>query len=772
MTATLFATVIALSTLSAPSRSIDAPLEPVPVDSTRFVSWYEALRDLAPDAERGARVEGVVLQRDVGRFHLDRGTLHLLRPFEGRIVGAVFSGEGRFEMTVPDTLEQRHLVRRFEMVPDPATEFRHAVFLFTDFTGVELGQSAQWAPLEPPRGGVDEVEEAVEYLTDGDGWVDRTVTVPLVNDAAGFFYAHFSEDRGDPLMFAVDPHEAEEVRLYRRSERGKARTLVTSFHRQADYTTGRSIPQEGLDLIDITHYDIETDIDDDLDLVGRATATVTRRRDGYDWIPFRLYSELEVDSVRWDGGEVAAHYRGKETQDLWIDLAAMPAETAGLTFHYSGDMMSRPQDLWVQMGSHTTWYPVYEPGRPIPYTLTFHTTDEYVVTTVGTRTEHRTADERTTSVYETPPVRAVTFNIGEFEPLRTEPPRPGDPGLTVLINERAHQRLGGLVAERGGYLLEQRDMAEMVAHDLRNSFTFFNEVFGPTTVEDFVATEIPYSHGEAYPGLVMLAWNTFQWTTEAGFDEMFRAHEVAHQWWGIGVRPATYRDWWLAEGFSEFSGWWYAARARGSIDMYLKRLKETREALLKRRGESAPIALGTRAGDPSYPEDYQMVVYHKSAWVLHMLRTLMTDPDTGSDDAFTRMMQSFYTAHLGGVASTGSFQQAVEETLGGSMQWFFDAWVYGSEIPTYVFSHRYEDTADGMVRATVRIRQEDVPESFRMIVPILVDFGDEGSATVRVNVTGRVTEAELPLLPREPDRIELNPFEAVLAETKTEGWKN
>ncbi len=740
-------------------------------DSTRFVAWYESLRSLTPDPTRGAAVEGVTLQRDAGTFELVRGTVHLLEEVDGRTIGAVFSGEGRFRVAVPDPVERAHLVRTFEADEEPATTFENAVFLFTDFTLVELGEAATWGPLEPSNEARDEVEEAREYLTDGDGWVDRTVTVPVLNGGGGFFYAHFSTDRGDPLIYAVDPHNAEEVSLWQRTERGKRRSLMTRFHRQVDYSTGRSLPQEALDLVKIHSYDIETDIEGGLDLTGRAAATLSRMQATYDWVPFSLYSELEVDSVRWSDGTPAAFYRPDDSSDLWVDVSAIPEETADLVFHYSGDMMDRPQDLWVQIASHTTWYPVYAFGREIPYRLTFHTDDDYVLTTVGTRVEHRSEDDRVTSVYETPPIRNVTFNIGDFDALETEPPNPGDPGLTVLINERAHKRFGAMLAERGAFLLEQQDMAEMVAHDLRSSFTFFNEVYGPTQVRDFVATEIPYSHGEAYPGLVMLAWNTFQWTSSEGFDEMFRAHEVAHQWWGIGVRPATYRDWWLAEGFSEFSGWWYAARAQGSIDMYLRRLKETREAIFDRRGESPPIALGTRAGSEDHPEDYQLTVYHKSAWVLHMLRTLMTDVDTGSDDVFTSMMQGFYTDHLGGMASTIAFQRAVEEALGGSMQWFFDAWVYGSDVPTYVFSHRYEDVADGVV-ATVRIRQEEVPEDFQMIVPIMLDFGDEGTATVRVNVSGPMTEVELPLLPRVPDDIVFNPFEAVLAEVKTEDWKD
>ena len=749
----------------------DVPPVPVAADSTRFVAWYESLRSLRPDAARGAAIEGVTLQRDAATFELVRGTLHLLEEVDGRTIGAVFNGEGRFHVAVPDPVERAHLVRTFEAPEEPAMAFENAVFLFTDFTLVELEQAATWGPLDFSNDAKDEVEEARDYLTDGDGWVDRTVTIPLLNEGAGFFYAHFSSDRGDPLIYAVDPHQAEEISLWKRTERGKRRSLMTRFHRQVDYTTGRSLPQEALDLVSIHGYDIETEIEGGLDLVGRAAATVSRMQASYDWVPFSLYSDLDVDSVQWGDGTPASYYRPDDHSDLWVDVSGIPAETADLVFHYSGDMMDRPQDLWVQIASHTTWYPVYAFGREIPYRLTFHTDDDYVLTTVGTRVEHHTVDDRVTSVYETPPIRNVTFNIGDFDALETAPPNPDDPGLTVLINEGAHKRLGAMLAERGAFMLEQQDMAEMVAHDLRSSFTFFNEVFGPTQVRDFVATEIPYSHGEAYPGLVMLAWNTFQWTSSEGFDEMFRAHEVAHQWWGIGVRPATYRDWWLAEGFSEFSGWWYAARAQGSIDMYLRRLEATRVAILDRRGESPLIAMGTRAGSEDHPEDYQLTVYHKSAWVLHMLRTLMTDVDTGSDDAFTGMMQSFYTDHLGGTASTLAFQRAVEEALGGSMQWFFDAWIYGSDIPTYVFSHTYREVPDGVV-ATVRIRQEDVPDDFRMIVPILLDFGNEGTATVRVDVSGPLTEVELPLLPRVPDDIQFNPFEAVLAEVKTEDWRD
>ena len=263
---------------------------------------------------------------------------------------------------------------------------------------------------------------------------------------------------------------------------------------------------------------------------------------------------------------------------------------------------------------------------------------------------------------------------------------------------------------------------------------------------------------------------TFRWTAENGLDELFRAHEVAHQWWGIGVRPASDRDRWLAEGFSEFTGLWYAARARGSVGLYRERLAETREEILDRRGEAAPISLGSRIATDR-AEDYSLMVYQKGAWVLHMLRTLLTDPDTGDDTVFAEMVKEFYQSHRTRPATTADLRAAVERAVGGDMGWFFDQWVHGSHVPTYRFAHRYEDLPDGSVKATVRVRQEEVPEDFQMIVPILLDFGAEGTAVVRMRVAGPLSEAELPLLPRRPDRIVLNPHESVLAEVKTEDWR-
>jgi hypothetical protein len=67
----------------------------------------------------------------------------------------------------------------------------------------------------------------------------------------------------------------------------------------------------------------------------------------------------------------------------------------------------------------------------------------------------------------------------------------------------------------------------------------------------------PLRRGRVVLRLIDLSYSTFTNTSIDGFDEFFRAHEVAHQWWGNGARPASYRDAWLSEGLATFCGIWY-----------------------------------------------------------------------------------------------------------------------------------------------------------------------------------------------------------------------
>ncbi len=203
-------------------------------------------------------------------------------------------------------------------------------------------------------------------------------------------------------------------------------------------------------------------------------------------------------------------------------------------------------------------------------------------------------------------------------------------------------------------------------------------------------------------------------------------------------------------------------------EKFFKHLKDWRRDIRARRGDALPTGLGVRVAEIQ-PRDYQVMVYEKGAWVLQMLRNLMLDFRTMKEDAFSDVMRDFYGQYRGRRATTRDFQRVVERHIDVPMDWFFDEWLNGTAIPTYILAWRAEPTPEHRYALHIRIRQEDVPRDFVMPVPIAIELAGGEHAYVRVNVRGPVTEATLQL-PAEPTALELNPLESVLADVKTEGW--
>ena len=254
-----------------------------------------------------------------------------------------------------------------------------------------------------------------------------------------------------------------------------------------------------------------------------------------------------------------------------------------------------------------------------------------------------------------------------------------------------------------------------------------------------------------------------------GEEDVFRAHEVAHQWWGIGVDFATYHDQWLSEGFAQFSGLWYMQVARRNNDLYFDMLRRWRDDIFRKRdaagGEDAevgPITLGYRTASTESPDAYDLMVYRKGAWVLTMLRVLMLDLRAVKEDAFKGLMRDFYTSYAGRRATTADFQRMAEQRIGVPLDWFFDEWVYGTEIPEYDFSWKLETANDGKTVLRMALTQSGVSDSFQMWVPIYVQVNGKVQRLGLVKVRGANTLSDEIVLPFHPEKVMLDENRSIL----------
>ena len=90
-------------------------------------------------------VKGVVLKRGRTQITLD-GTVYLSQPLDGHVTGAVFLGEGKFVAEPPNNEFEKANVKRLLGTQVIESDFKTAVFRFTDDTAIQFGELSVSGP--------------------------------------------------------------------------------------------------------------------------------------------------------------------------------------------------------------------------------------------------------------------------------------------------------------------------------------------------------------------------------------------------------------------------------------------------------------------------------------------------------------------------------------------------------------------------------------------------------------------------------------------------
>jgi aminopeptidase N len=157
----------------------------------------------------------------------------------------------------------------------------------------------------------------------------------------------------------------------------------------------------------------------------------------------------------------------------------------------------------------------------------------------------------------------------------------------------------------------------------------------------------------------------------------------------------------------------------------------------------------------------------KGAYVLEMLRLLMEDPRSQNPDArFMAMMQDFVSSYSGKNPSSEEFRQVAEKHFGQTMDWFFNEWVYGTEIPHYDFNYQLKPGDGGKTVLEASITQSGVSDQFFMKVPLYVFVEGQPRRLGLLTVKGSTTaKAEVPL-PFRPEKVTADEFHSILCTMK------
>jgi hypothetical protein len=804
----------------APSKQTSA--EPnAPRSRANNEATYLKLRNIKLGSEV-IHVQNFTLKKDAGTFTFASGAFSLLEPVNGKITGAVFTGDATFALKPPTKVEQRNLAILTKGAPFEE-QFSGAVLRFTDGTGEELRKAATAdasAAGGDPSGLLEDIQHQLKKKL-RDNLSARLLEDVLSSRPGGKFIAYIKGKKySDKMIFDIDPHGAhivapEEVRL--RIWDDDRSGVWAGFHLAKEYAAGTANSDEQNRTVSIQHQTLDVSIAKSAYLNGAAVTTFVAQQDGVRVVPFELFSTLRVESVTGKDGDPLYFIQEDKNDDpdfaVVLPRELSKGETYSITTKYGGkDAISNEGGGNYYPIAREDWYPGQGFGSYSMYDVTFRVPKNLTMVATGKLVKKTEEGGESVTVWTTEVPMAVSgFNFGNFKRDEGKPLKqpylletfanPNPPDMITSLKTFDEVPTMGGKQNFGDTLgtMSTVGMMKKAMGEAQLAVEIYTDYFGEAPYKRLAMTQqTAPTFGQSWPGLVYLPITYFFDSTvrhQLGMDDphgyfkVVGPHEIAHQWWGHMVGFNSYRDQWISEGFAEMSASLFIQYIynKNGLDDFHKFWADERQLLLNRNKEGrrpidvGPVTLGYRLSTARSGFDItRRLIYPKGGYILHMVRFMLADSRAADPDArFKAFMHEFTKTYANRHASTEDFKAMLEKYMtplmdidkNHKMDWFFDEYVYGTEYPSYKFEHSFTSNAEGEVVLNFKLSQADVSKDFVMLVPIYVEVANGrvarlGSAQVVGNST---VEQHVPIkgLKEKPKRAMIAYYDDVLGNVES-----
>jgi Peptidase family M1 domain len=766
----------------APGSQTGLALQPAGPAIQDPLALYKQLNEVSVDPSQVYYIRDERITRGGIDLYFDRGFVGFFNPVKGRITGAVFVGEGEVLLLPPNPVEKRSLAQ-FNKSAVLEEQITSAYLRFTDGTAQELLQKARKPDPDDPQPPANFAQQwnAAAGPLNAD-YSTRILEDLIGNQDGPFFQARVDGATLGKFEVTDDERAAENIRVTALRElQGKTYADVwCSYPSQGSQARGKAF---SLGPARVISYKIDTRIAEDNSLQGRAELDLESNSSADRLLPFDLSSQLSVLDVKDEHGrklivlpeagsdESEAKVRKRDWFAVVLDAPQPKGSKFRLTFAYQGHVIADVGNGVLYVGARGSWYPNLGTYTRASYDLTFRYPEHLTLVATGRRVEEGAADGWKHSRWVSDgPFSVAGFNLGAYDSRQRTV---GKVSIEVYATREAESALQKLYLERHPPLivfsppagegrrplkivppspppLDPSALLDEVLSKAADTVRYFNGLFGSYPYSRLALAQIPGDFGQGWPELVYLPTLSFlpgdtrrqlgQHPQMQDLDAgLFITHEIAHQWWGNEVGWKSYHDQWLSEGFASYAAALALARDKDGDRKFRDLLRSYKRDLLTKNPDGqtvesgGPIWLGERLSSSLNPSGYDNIVYKKSCWVLHMLRELMTDSKTESDERFFKMLRAFAEAYYGRNPSTEDFLRQADHFMTPEMDldhnhrldWFFEDWVYGTGIPNYKLEFKTRRLASDKFLVEGNIEQSGVSDDFEMLVPVVAMGGRE-----------------------------------------------
>jgi len=284
------------------------------------------------------------------------------------------------------------------------------------------------------------------------------------------------------------------------------------------------------------------------------------------------------------------------------------------------------------------------------------------------------------------------------------------------------------------FLSEDQRLADTYLQATTEYIALYENQFGPYPFPKFAIVENFFPTGYGFPSYTLIGGRVLRMPfivrTSLG-------HEIAHCWWGNGVRIDPSDGNW-SEGLTSYvAEHLYQEMASPAAGREHRQQLLRNYATLVAPGEDFPL----RQFSHRYNPLTKVIGYDKSAMIFHMLR------QTVGDRAFQEGLRRLYATRLHRETNWKDIQTAFEYTAGSDLTWFFHQWLDRPGAPT-LWLEAVQTTALSSKEHLVRGILRQSPPFFQLQVPVtLSSSASEAIVTVATDgpsTTFEITVSEVP----------------------------
>lgn len=408
---------------------------------------------------------------------------------------------------------------------------------------------------------------------------------------------------------------------------------------------------------DVLHYDarVEPDVINKT-IKGRVSIRLVAREGGLGALEFDC-GELVIDAVRV-GAKAERFERAERVVRVFLSRPARAGETREVEFEYHGA---------PRRGIR------FDPERELVYTV--FTTSQWMVCVDAPD------DRATLRMSLVLPANLSNVANGREVGRRVLPDRRvahewrQDSPVPTYVFGFAAGRFREVTERRGRvrlrYMAEELTDAELrrAFRDTADMIAFYEERSGvPFAGAAYTQVLAPGGIDQEMSGFTVMSEGYGSSVLKDERDVWLGAHELSHQWWGIGVTARDWTHFWLNEGMATFIATAYKERRFGREE-YTREIEKYRASYEKVRDAGHDKSLVFPDWIRPTGED-RTLVYDKGAYVLHLLREEL------GERAFWAGLRRYTRKFFGKSVTTSDFQTEMERASGRNLSDFFAKWVY------------------------------------------------------------------------------------------------